>query len=105
MSVTRSVTEGQQRQGIDEVVVYTVDVGQWTTAPSGPTLRLWEKVSGSWSERTATQTSQTTATASGAVITLPPIFGGDEGHISRAIVAFTAGANKLSCYFDIPWEK
>jgi hypothetical protein len=102
---TRKVIEAIQHQGVDESIVYTVDFTPWTVTPIDPRLSIWERVSGSWVERTAVLASTSAAVAAGAMVTLPPIAGVDEGHNYLPIVTCTAGASILSCEFQIIGEK
>ena len=104
MTTIREVIEGEQVQGIDETIVYTVTTTPWGSLPTAPDAAAFERVNGKWLDRTAAIMTGV-ATKSGDVITLPPIAGLAEGHVYRIIVGFTIDDNEFSCKFDIKAEK
>jgi hypothetical protein len=103
-SITRHVIEATQRQGTNEKVPYSVTVTPWGTAPSTCSFELWEKVSGTWVNRTTTFLTTGAVTVSGDVITSVNVANVDERNY-LGMFRFSFGATEESCIFDLIGEK
>lgn len=106
MSTTnvREVTEGLQIQGIDEVVVYTIDVTNVGDTPSSPSLVVKDE-NDSFADVTSVVAPDGSASASLNIITLPKVKSLTMGRTYRCEVLFTLGGNTLEHYFRILAER
>ena len=101
---TRHVIEATQFQGTNEKRPYSVTVTPWGTAPSTCSFELWEKVGGTWTNRTAAFLTTGAVTVLGDVITSGLVSSLDAKNY-LGMFRFTFGTTEESCIFDIVGEK
>ena len=102
---SRTFTEAQYTQGVDEVVAYgPVTTTSWGSNPTSPTLKVQEWVGNVWVDQSSTMTSGSCSVV-GDVVSLPSIKSLVEGHAYKVILEFTIGASTLSADFVLSAEK
>lgn len=97
----RRVAEGILYQGVDEQIVYTLDVSAWGLSPTSPAVKAYD-MSDAHKDVTATVLSGT-ASVAGNVITLPKVKSLTQNHRYRIEVQFTigTGATPFEAYIVI----
>lgn len=96
---------GVQYQGVDESIAYELDMTNWTTAPTGPTVKVYDESNGA-ADVTATVMPAGAATVSGATITLPLLTALTLHHVYRVEVKFTGpGSNTPEAWFEVIAER
>ena len=104
MASVREVTEGLQEQGIDEDIVYTIDVTNVGDTPSSPVLVVKDE-DDYFKDVTSTVVTAGSASVSSNIITLPSINSLTISRTYRCEVAFTLAGNDLEHYFRIKAER
>lgn len=102
--ISREVNEGEQLQGEDERIAYTIDTTPWGGTPTGAAV-VAKDVTNSFAVVTATVLPSGSPSVNGNVITLPLLQSLTRGHIYRIEVAFTSGGNNLESYFIVKAER
>jgi len=97
MTKPREVIEGPQYQGEDEEIVYTIDISEWGSSPSGVTVKVYDEDGADVTTTVTSGSSSTTTTT----ITLPTIKSLTAGTQYRVEIKFTAGGQVLEAYFVI----
>jgi hypothetical protein len=96
---------GAQYQGVGESIAYQLDMTNWTTAPTGPTPKVYDESNAS-ADVTTTVMPAGSASVSGATITLPLMTALTLGHVYRVEVAFTGpGSNVPKPWFEVICER
>lgn len=96
---------GDRRQGVDESISWQCDVGEWTTTPTGPTVKVYDESNGK-ADVTATVMPAGSASVSSDIIICPPLTALTEGHVYRVEVKFTGpGSNVQECWFLVTAER
>ena len=98
----RAVTEGTQKQGADEEIIYSLTTTNWGSSPTSPAV-VAKDVSDDYTDVSSTVLSGSPS-VSGDVITLPTVKSLTAGHIYRIEIKFTSGSNIFECYFLIDAE-
>jgi len=94
-------------QGVDERIVYTLNVSNWGSNPSSVTVVVKDATDdnpANWTNVTSTKTNGSAATVSGNVITLPKILSLANGSAYRVEVQFTVGSSVMEAYAYIDAE-
>jgi hypothetical protein len=94
---------GQLYQGSDEELSYTVDVGNWATAPTATCCTIWEGASSRGASNLQSSASAD-ATISGCLITTPCIVQLRAGIDYRVELRFEQGGKAYEGYFMIRGE-
>ncbi len=97
----REVVQGEQTQGEDEEIIYTITTTPWASSPTNQSMVVKDNSDGS--DVTAAVTSGAMSVA-GDVITLMTIENLVAGTIYRVEVLFTAGGSVWEAYFFISAE-
>jgi len=102
----RRISEQDLYQGINEEVIYQVDVSRWGSAPTNVQVKVYEVTRpGSLLDVTATVTTGTHSVA-GDIITLPKIRALQDGKVYRVDLRFTTSSNNLfEPYFILRGER
>lgn len=103
MAVSREVQQGQQLQGVDEKIAYTITTTPWGSSPTDVTVVV-KDTSDNDADVTSSVTSGST-TVLGDIITLLFIQSLTARHVYRVEVKFTAGNNIFEPYFSIKAEE
>lgn len=98
MSNIREVVEGQQEQGEDEEIVYTVDTANWGGSPTSPSVVVKDPAG---TNVTSTVMPSGSATVNGDVITLPTLKLLTRNKLYRVEVKFTAGGNVFEAVIPV----
>ena len=101
----RQVAEGEQYQGVDEEVVYTISTTKWGGSPSGVSVAVYSVSGSTYTDVKSTVMPSGSPSVSGDVITLPPLKALTQGTIYRIEVKFTAGGNVLEPYVIIKAQR
>lgn len=102
---SRAVTEGAQRQGEDEIIVYTLNVAANGSTPTGVAVVVKDKRD-DYADVTATVMPSGSAMVAGNVISLPPLRALTAGRIYRVEVKYTLdNGNTLEDFFEIVAER
>jgi len=99
---SREVSEGQQVQGEDEEIVYTITTTNWGSSPSSVSMVV-KDASNSDTDVTDDVTTGSIST-SGDIITLKTISSLTAEHRYRVEVKFTSGSSIFETYFWIRAE-
>jgi len=93
-------------QGIDETVIYSVDMTALGT-PTTPTAKAWKVITdANYTDVTTTIMPTGSCSVSGNTITLPGVKSLSLKNTYRIVItAAYSGGNTLSAYFDIEAEK
>lgn len=102
MSNPRSVLEGEQIQGQDEAITYTVTVDP---APTGAITAHVYDVLADYADVTATVMPAGSAQATGNVITLPQLTALTRGRLYRVEVKYVAGVDTIEVYIEVKAER
>jgi hypothetical protein len=98
--VSREIVEGEQIQGTDEEITYSLTTTPWGSSPSAIVVKVYDTYL-SYTDVTATVMPVGTATAVGDVITLPELKALTEGHVYRVEVKFDAASNTFEAFFIV----
>jgi hypothetical protein len=96
--VSREIVEGQQLQGVDEKITYSVTTTPWGSTPSAIVVKAFD-TSDSYKDVTATVMPVGVGIAVGDVITLPELLALTVGHTYRIEVKFVANAQTFEAFF------
>src|SRR3990167_11440141 len=103
MANSREVREGTQVQGVDEIIVYTIDVSAWSSSPTSPAVVV-KDMSASALDVTSTVMPSGSPSVGGTIITLPPLKLLTISHRYRVEVKFVSGTQTLEVYFFVEAE-
>lgn len=95
MAAEREVIEGEQRQGKDETITYTITVSPAPTSIVG--VYVFDKTALDTDVK-STHMPSGSASIAGSVITLPPLTALVLGHKYRVEVRYSDGVNTLEPY-------
>ena len=101
MASKREVSEGLQYQGVDEEVVYSVDVSDWGEGPTSPTVVIKDPDG----EDVSSTSLDGSPNLSGNVITTPKVKALVEGEQYRVEIKFTLEGRVLEIFFRIQAEE
>jgi len=101
---SREVVEGQQPQGADEEVTYTLTTTPWGSSPSNVVVTVYDITLESVRENVTSTVTSGSPSVNGDVITLPVILDLVENHNYRVEVKFTTGGQVYEPYFYIVGE-
>jgi hypothetical protein len=94
----REVSEGLQRQGIDEFIPYRVNVSRWATSPTDPIVVAYNATS--W-EDVSDDILDGTPIVDGVYIVTPLVGNLVLGELYKIVVTFSEGSTVRSCYFRV----
>lgn len=100
---SRAAKEGQQVQGVDEQIAYSITTTPWGTSPTSLAVVVKDVTAGG-TDVTTTVMPTGSASAVGDVITLPILKLLTAGSLYRVEVKFTCGGNVFECYFEVHAE-
>lgn len=100
MSSTREVREGTQPQGVDERIVYRLDVTNWGNSPTSVSVVVKDRAG---IDVTATVMTGS-ASVAGNIISLPVLHSLTATVIYRVEVKFTIDGNVLEAYVYVRAE-
>ena len=102
MAVRRTVAEGVQRQGVDELLYYSVTTTPWGSTPASVTV-VAKDITDPYNITTVTGTVLSgSASVNGDVITLPAVTALTAGHKYKVEVKFTdSNSNVWECYIEV----
>ncbi len=103
---SRTVREGQQKQGIEEAIAYEVDCANWcASSPQNVQVKAYSLIEGIYADVTATVMPSGTATVEGSKIKLPILRSLTEGVVHRIEVKFDCLGNTLEFSFSVKAER
>ena len=103
--VSREIVEGQQIQGVDEEITYSITTTPWGSSPSSVAVKVYD-ITNSYADVTTTvMGASPTATVLGNVITLPELKALTLGHAYRVEVKFDANSNTFETFFVVNAER
>ena len=100
--VSREVVEGNQVQGINEVIAYSIDTANWGGSPTNVSAVV-KKVSDGL-DVTSTVMNPNSPSVSTDTITLSPLDTLTEGEVYRVEVQFDIGTDTFECFFYVRAE-
>lgn len=103
--VSREVTQGTQRQGVDESIYYGITTTPWGSTPTSVTVTAWSLTGTDTWTNVSTTVLSGTASVAGDVIILPKLYSLTQGVTYRIEVKFTSGANIFEPYFYVQAER
>lgn len=104
MSQKRSVEEGDQVQGVDEQIAYTLTTTKVGSAPTSPGVKVFD-VKANFEDVTSTVMPAGSPLVAGDVITLPILKALTAGKTYRVEVQYTLSGNVLKTYFNVVAER
>jgi hypothetical protein len=104
MTEVREMNESGLGQGVDESLVYVLDVSPWGSNPTGVQVKVYDITGGSYSDESEDMLTGA-ASVSGNEITLPALSGVEANHKYRLEVKFTIGSNTFEAWCQIMGEK
>jgi len=103
---TREIVEGQQFQGADETVVYTLTTTNWGSSPTSTSAKIFtQNADETFTDVTSTNMPTGSTSVSGDVITLPAVTALVAGTVYRVEVKFTISGNVFEAYAIIQGER
>jgi len=99
----REVAEGQQDQGVDEEIIYTITTTKWGSNPTAVSMVVKDRTNAH--EDVTDQVTEGSMSVSGDAITLKTIKSLTEGHRYRVEVKFSSGGNVFEPYLYIKAEE
>ncbi|KRT76719.1 MAG: hypothetical protein XU14_C0033G0017 [Armatimonadetes bacterium CSP1-3] len=101
---TREVTQGLQKQGVDEEIAYKLTTTPWGASPTSVSAKVYSiAADGARTDTTSTNMSGTPG-VSGDVITLPLLKSLVANTLYRIEVKFTSGGNVFEAYAYVKGE-
>ena len=104
MPTNRQVLEGPLKQGVDEIIAYTITPTPWGAAPTAVVVGVDDRTTGAAADAAATVMPTNAPTVLGDVITLSPLKLLTAAHLYRVEVRFTISGNVFELYFDVLGE-
>lgn len=104
MTINREAVESPLRQGVDEIVAYSITTTPWGSTPTSISVVV-KDVTNSYQDVTSVVMPTNSPTANGDVITLSPLKLLTLGHTYRVEVLFTTGSNTWEPYFIVEAQK
>ncbi len=104
MSYERSVEEGDQAQGVDEQIVYTLSTTKVGSSPTSPSVKVFD-VKASYEDVTSTVMPSGSPSVASDVITLPKLQSLTAGKVYRVEVKYTVSGNLIETYFNVIAER
>lgn len=102
----REVLQGQQGQGTDERIAYSITTTPWCSSPTNPSVVVWDvTVDASGTDVTSTVMPINSPNINGDVITLSLLRALVYGRLYRVEVQFTSGGNVFECFFFVMAER
>jgi len=98
--VSREIVEGEQVQGKDEEITYSLTTTPWGSNPASIVVKVYDITLGHM-DVTATVMPTGTGAAIGDVITLPELKSLTEDHNYRVEVKFDVVSNTFEAYFIV----
>lgn len=108
MSAPREIKEGQQVQGIEEEITYTLTVDATWGTPSGtPTVKAYSynQETGAYTDMTSTVMPVGTGSISGQVVTLPELKSLTENTLYRVEIKFTTSEGDIKEAYAWVWAE
>jgi len=99
----REVAEGQQKQGVDEEITYTITTTKWGSNPTAVSMVVKDRTNAH--EDVTDQVTTGSISVSGDVITLKTIKSLELDHRYRSEIKFSSGGHVFECYFYIKAEE
>ena len=96
---SREVSQGEQRQGVDEQIIYTLTTTNWGASPT--TVSVVAKDMTNNELDVSTTVLSGSASVNGNIITLPILKSLTEDHRYRVEVKFTSGTSIFEAYFYV----
>lgn len=101
-SSNREIVEGRQFQGVDEVIVYSIDVSNWGSSPTNVSIVVKQVSDGA--DVTSTVMNPNSPSVTTDTITLSALDTLTEGEEYRVEVQFDIGSDTFECYFYVKAE-
>lgn len=105
MAISREVTQGEQRQGADERIAYTLTTTPWGSSPTSVSAKAFDVTGGRKVDVTSTVFPANSPSVAGDVITLSLLRALTPGRRYRIEVQFTSGGNLFEPYFYVNGEQ
>lgn len=108
MTVKREINESPMAQGINEIVIYTLDTSPWGGSPSNVAVSVFdytERIMDGNSNVTEDVMPVNTPTVDGDTIALSPLHNLDENIRYRINILWTFSGNTFDTYCYIDTEK
>lgn len=102
--LSREIVEGEQLQGKDEEITYSITTTPWGSSPSLIAVKVYD-ASNAYTDVTSTVMPVGAGSAVGDVITLPELKALTIGHIYRVEVKFDSGGNRFEPYLWVRCER
>ena len=100
--ISREVVEGHQVQGVDEVIVYSIDTSNWGGSPSSVSAVVKQLSDGT--DVTSTVMNPNSPSVATDTITLSTLDTLTEGEVYRVEVQFDIGTDTFECFFYVRAE-
>ena len=109
MTAKREVKEGLQYQGVEEEIAYTLTTTPWGSTPTSISAKVFSVpsngVDSDFADTTTDNMPAGSPSASGDIITLPPLKSLTAGQLYRVEVKFTTAGNVLEAYAYVQAER
>jgi hypothetical protein len=104
MAEVREMNESGLGQGVDEELVYVLDVSPWGEDPGDVQVTVYDITGGAYAD-VSEDVLTGEASVTGNEITLPALSGLEANHRYRLEVKFTIGANTFEAWCMIKGER
>ena len=104
MSNIREIKEGNQYQGADETIVYTLTTTPWGSTPSSTAAKIYTVIGDTLTDVTSTNMTGATS-VTGDIITLPTITALVAGTLYRVEIVFTCSGNVFEAFAELQAER
>jgi hypothetical protein len=105
MTVKRQVQESPMKQGVDEIIVYTLTTTPWGSSPGSVSVKVYDITTTTSVDVTSTVMPTNSPSANGDVITLSPLKLLTAGQVYRVEVKFTCGGNTFEAFCKVEAEQ
>lgn len=102
MSVKREIAQSPMKQGVDEIIAYTLTTTPWGSSPSSVTVTVYDVTPGATlTDVTSTVMPTNSPSVSGDVITLSALKLLTADHKYRVEVKFTCSGNVFEAFCHV----
>ena len=105
MTVNREIIESPMAQGVDEVIIYTLDTLPWGGSPANVSVSVYDETERLHTDVTSTVMPTNSPMVVDDLVTLSPLIDLIEGNQYRVEVSWTSAGNTFEAFCIINAER